>query len=671
MLKRSAGAGVFRSVFRRLPPGLFLVLIALIATVQSAVPRAQNTQRLGEGAPTGLLMGVVIDALDNQPVGNAEVRLSGAPQGTPNTFVLADELGRFVFMPLPKGTFTITATRPGYAEGAYGRHRPLGLAQTLTLGEGEHLADLKVPIWKLAVVTGRVTDEAGEPVVGVAVRALQRIIVAGRQKLVPGSTARTDDRGVYRIASLVPGDYTVVVPSTQASAPDSVIDLWLQRRMSPGAMKPGESDLNRDLSFSGAMDSLLVIERNRGAHVEGQSFVSIGAGSRAAVSPGLTAGSRLHVYPTQYHPAAPSAAQASIITLRSGEERLGIDIQLALTATSLVSGTVKGTDGPLMVALTLVPESDDLSADTGFETATTLSDVAGRFTFVGVPEGRYRLRAILAQVPVSGAGRGAPPPPPPPGLSAPAKPPVPVLGGFTLWATQSIAVGASDIADLAVTMRAGFRVSGRAEFAGSAAQPAPDLVRRMSATFDPADARPIVSITIGRGQFDERGQLSSYQLPPARYFLRINNPPAGWVLKSAMWNGRDVSNVPLSLDTDVSGLVITFTDRPSTLSGQVQTASGASDPSATVLVFPADPGAWTDYGGFPRRLLAIRVDPNGHFQTPNLPAGNYLLAAVPDESSANWQDPKVLQRLARQATSITLGEGEGRSTSLKTLTVSR
>ncbi len=653
---------------RGLQLGLVLILMACAA---DAVPRAQSTQRTGEGAPTGLLMGVVVDALDGQPVANAEVRLGGAPQGTPNTVVLADERGRFVFMSLPKGTFTILATVPGYAEGAYGRQRPMGLAQTLVLGDGEHLADLKIPIWKFAVVTGRVTDEAGEPVIGIAVRALQRTIVAGKPKLVPGPTARTDDRGVYRISSLVPGDYAVVVPSTQASAPDSIIDLWLQRRMAPGAMKPGESDLNRDLSFSGATDSLLVIERNRGTHVGSQSFVSIGAGSRAAVSPAVLPGNRIYVYPTQYHPAASAAALASLITLRSGEERVAIDIQLSLTPTSSVSGTVKGPDGTLMVALTLVPESDDLATDTGFETATTLSDAAGRFTFVGVPEGRYRLRATLAQVPVTGASRGAPAPPPSSNLSAPATPPLPALGGFTLWATQSIAVGATDIADLAVTMRSGFRISGRAEFSGSHAQPAPDVLRRMTATFDPADARPLVSTTIGRGQFDERGQLSSYQLPPGRYYVRINNLPAGWVLKSAMWNGRDVSNVPLPVDADVSGLVVTFTDRSSTFSGQVQTATGASDLSATVLVFPAEPAAWTDYGSLPRRLMAIRVDRNGHFQTPNLPAGNYQLIAIPDESSANWQDPKVLQTLARQATSITLGDGESRSASLKTLVVSR
>jgi hypothetical protein len=119
----------------------------------------------------------------------------------------------------------------------------------------------------------------------------------------------------------------------------------------------------------------------------------------------------------------------------------------------------------------------------------------------------------------------------------------------------------------------------------------------------------------------------------------------------------------------VAALVIAFTDRPSTVSGLVQNAAGAPDPSATVLVFPADSGAWTDQGGLPRRLRAIRVDRAGQFQTTGLPAGDYMLVAIPDESSSNWQDPKVLPALARVATSMALGEGETRSVSLRTSAV--
>jgi hypothetical protein len=653
---------------RRLELGLLLILIACVLI---AVPFAQNPQRPGEAAPTGLLMGVIVDPLvdlpGGQPVPNAEVRLGGAPQGTPNTVVLTDSEGRFVFMALPKGSFTITATKPGYAEGAYGRLRPMGLAQSLTLGDGERLGDLKIPIWKFAAITGRVTDEAGEPVVGVAVRALQRTIIAGREKLTPGATIRTDDRGVYRIASLTPGEYAVAVPATLASAPVSIVDLRLQRYAGP--LKPGDSDIMRDLSFSGgAMDALAVIERYRETRIGTQSFAPVGAGSRAAVAPAWSGVGRLHVYPTQYHPAAPTSSTATMVTLRSGEERPAIDIRLALTPTAFVSGTARGPDGPLLAVLSLVPDADDLSTDSGFETATTISDASGKFTFVGVPEGRYRLRAILAQVPVSGASRGAPPPPPPNQLK-PTPTPVPDLGGFTLWATQTITVASSDVNDLAITLRPGFRISGRSEFAGTRAQPAGDVVRRMYATFDPADARPLVGSTISRGQFDERGRLSSYQLPPGRYYVRINNAPPGWTLKSATANGRDISNVPVSLDADVTGLLITFTDRPSTLSGQVHNATGAVDPSATVLLFPADSSAWTDYGGFPGRLRAIRVDRNGQYRTDGLPAGDYLAVAIAEESSANWQDPRVLKALSRLATPITLGDGDSRSASLKTLAV--
>ena len=639
---------------------LFLGLV-LAASALGAVSGWQSLPRPGDAAtPTGLLMGVIVDPLDGQAVPDAQVTLGGAPSTIGTTNVLTDADGRFVFMDLPRGTYTITATKPGYTEGAHGRRRPMGLPQALALADAERIGDLRIPIWKHAVITGRIVDEAGEPMVGIAVRVLKRTVVAGKRKLMPGVTARTDDRGVYRIGSLTPGDYVVAVGSTQAAAPASIVESFRQLRMTPAA-----SDFLREVSFSGATDALMLLDRHPAARVGTLAFLSTGGGARAGTSPMPSAVGRMYVYPTRYYPATSTAADAETITVRSGEERTGVDVQLQLNVTSRVSGTVTGPDGPMMAALSLVPDSDDLSTDIGFETATTLSDATGRFTFLGVPEGRHHLRAIWAQVPASGGQRGAPPParaqP-----TAPA-PPLPTLGGFTLWAARSITVGATDINDLAITLGAGFRISGRTEFVGGAAQPDPDAVRRMTATIDPADGRPFVSTTMGRGQFDEQGRLSTYQLPPGRYYLRINNPPPGWTLKRATVGGRDISNVPITLDRDVTGVVIMFTDNPSSLSGQVNSASGAPDPTATVLVFPADPGAWTDYGGFPHRLFAIRVDRDGRYHAPRLPAGNYLAVAIADESTADWQDPTVLQTLSRLATTITVGDGEARSLPLKTV----
>jgi hypothetical protein len=646
----------------------FAVVVLVAGGVLAPGAGAHTFQRGTEAAPTGLLMGVVVDAGDQRPVPNAEVTLGGALRTVPNTRVLTDADGRFVFMDLPAGTYTLTATKLGYADGALGRRRPLGPTQSVTLGDAERVAGLEIPLWRFAVITGRVVDEAGEPLVGIAVQVLARSVVAGRLRFVPGTVGRTDDRGIYRIASLTPGDYVVAVPSTQSSAPQSVVDLYRERM---GPTPPSNPSLSREASFSGASDALFQFERGNSVVVGTTAFIPIGGRSRMVMASIPTDGRRMHVYPTQYHPSAATAADAAVVTLRSGDERSGLDVPLTLVPASRVSGVVTGPDGPLIAALSLVPDSDDLSTEAGFEVATTLSDTTGRFTFLGVPEGRHRLRALWVQVPASGGGSRGAPPPRPTQRGATPLPPRPALGGFTLWSTQMIEVGEGDVDNLAVTLSPGFRIGGHAEFVGSEEQPWPEDLRRMSATFDPADARPLVSAVVGRGQFDDEGYLSSYQLPPGRYYVRVNNVPVGWAFKSATLNGRDISNVPVMLDRDVTNLLVSFTDHPSSLSGQVHGATGVPDPTATVLIFPSETTAWLDYGSYPRRLRAVRVGREGHYDTSGLPPGEYLVVAVADEAAVNWQDPPALKSLARVATLVKLAEGESRSLLLRTSAVPR
>ena len=636
--------------------------LAVAATALAAGLRAVSAQQAVP--PTALLMGVIVDAADSRPVPEATVTLAGL---TSPIDVVTDAEGRFVFMDLPKGTFTITATKPGYAQGALGRRRPNGAQQVITIADAERIGELRVPIWKLAVITGRVVDEAGEPLIGVSVSALQRTVLAGNRTFTPGPRIRTDDRGIYRLASLTPGDYVVVVASTQATMPVSVVDMFMQQR-APVA-KPGESSFSRDLQMTVAPERFNMFERHTSARLGTLAFLSTGGGVLAGTAPPPSADGRMHVYPSRSYPAASTAAEAGIVSVRSGEERTNVDFQLTLVPTSRVSGVVTGPDGPLVAALSLVPDTEDLFTSIGFETATTMSDSSGRFTFIGVPPGRHHLRAVWLSVPVGGGGsRGAPPPPKQPVAPAP---PLSDLGGYTLWAAQTINVGATDVNDLAITMRPGFRLGGRAEFAGTSARPAPDMIRRMSATLDPADGRPLPSSIIGRGQFDENGRLSTYQLPPGRYYLRLNGAPPGWMLKHAVVNGRDVSNLPVTLDRDIPVVAIALTDRLASLSGQVNNSQGSFDATATVLLFPSDPTLWSDTGGFPRKLREVRVGRDGRFRVTDLPPGDYLAIAIPDESSENWQDRAVLQVLSRQATAFALADGESRSLTLMTAVVKR
>ncbi len=629
------------------------LLLAVVVAAGPANAQGPATQPAG----TGIIVGQVVEAGTGRPVGGAVATIGGPARAQAMTG--AD--GRFVFRDLPKGTFTITAAKGGYIDGGHGRRRPNGPTQPIELADGERAGVLSLPMWRHGAISGTIVDEAGESVVGLTVRVMRRNIISGRRVFAMGAQATTDDRGMYRIPALIPGDYTVVVVSTQTSVPASTADEYNRAMQSND---PDQATLVRAMSEAGALGPLTAATGGA-THVADQ-MLTLG---RATPPPPIE-GATVFVYPTTYHPAAVALSIATVISLGSGEDRTGADVQLKPVATTRVSGVVMGADGPAAHMPVRLAPTDAAAGEA--DVATALTDRTGAFTFAAVPIGQYVLRVTRTPRPVGPnlgmttiqtgnttiVTRSADPSQVLPGVPDEA----------TLWAAVPIAVGRAEIAGLAVPLRTGLRVSGRMEFEGTAEKPPAQMFNRLTIATELAEGRPQTPF-IPPGRIDPAGQFTTYGLPAGRYFVRIAGNPPGWTFKSAVYEGHDVSDVPLDLDgADVTGVVITYTDQPSELSGTVRTSRGG-DPDATVIVFPSDSTAWVSNGLNPRRIRTVRTSANGSYKLSGLPPGGYYVAAVPDEIASDWQDPAFLQALAPTATQVTIDDGQKRAQDLRTTTV--
>ncbi len=123
---------------------------------------------------------------------------------------MTDDAGRFEFRDLPSGRFVVSANKPGYVPATYGATRPQMPGLTIALGDAQHAADITIRMPRGAVITGRVVDDQGQPAANLRIVANERVMVNGEPSYRGfGSSALTDDRGMYRIYGLVGASYVL------------------------------------------------------------------------------------------------------------------------------------------------------------------------------------------------------------------------------------------------------------------------------------------------------------------------------------------------------------------------------------------------------------------------------------------------------------------------------
>src|SRR5688572_19661519 len=205
---------------------LRMVLIALLAQTAPGVP--------GQPALTGTssIEGIVLKLGTSEPIAGVDLELTKLDDGqilsvvqTPPAAPIAPTTlpatvpytaktggdGKFVFRNLPSGSFKLVAARIGglFTPVEYGQKGVLGRGVPFPLGDGQAMKDVKLEMAPVGSISGRVFDENGKGIGHAAVLALSPMYREGQQFLNIMEIVHTDDRGEYRLFSLVPGRYYV------------------------------------------------------------------------------------------------------------------------------------------------------------------------------------------------------------------------------------------------------------------------------------------------------------------------------------------------------------------------------------------------------------------------------------------------------------------------------
>ena len=167
---------------------------------------------------TGVIEGYVIRAKVEPafPLVNARLELN-TDQGL---IARTDSSGRFVFSGLAPGRYRLRVTKDGFVRQEYPRSPMGALGLPIDLAAGQQIRNIVFRLDTAPTISGVIRDGANAVVAGVIVQAMRRGFNSrGNRIFTPIASARTDDRGVYRLYWLDPGEY--VIAAAPEPSPDA------------------------------------------------------------------------------------------------------------------------------------------------------------------------------------------------------------------------------------------------------------------------------------------------------------------------------------------------------------------------------------------------------------------------------------------------------------------
>lgn len=602
--------------------GAALVWAAVDAAPQA--PRRDAPSALGVGSAA--ISGIVVSSNDSRtPIRRATLALtrSGANE---SRLTATDDAGRFLFDRLPAGTYLLAVSKGAYVSTSYGSPRSGLPGNPIPLTDGQRFITEPIELLRGAVLSGRLLDVDGTPIVRQRVRAVRVFPDDGVRRLRPlagdSGSDETDAVGEYRIYGLPPGRYVI--------GADTRVRFQAETRQ----VTPAEIAWARQLMGA----------RSQAA------FAPRAPGRTDGIAPAPAPADPVVLTPT-YYPGTAEASAAVTLDLAAGDVREGLDFTPVRMPAARVIGTVGGLDDPEQSAIVSLRSG---RSDGWLPPLVSAASVApagatpGRqFVFTSVPPGDHTLM-------VRTLNRGS--------RAAGASQPVP------MWGRARISVNGADVDGLTIQVQPGVTISGRFRFEDSV-RPRPARMEAVRLRITPIEGEELPNLMSPSVVVREDGTFTISGAVPGPYRLRATVGAAlaeddAWLLKSASLDGADVLDAPLDVRAGppITGLTLTFAGSLAELNGQLVDGAGQPMSQYFVLVFPVDRRFWTPDS---RWIKFVRAGTDGTYRITELPAGDYHVCALTEIDPERQFDPDYLEPFMSYSIPMTFGDREVRTQNLR------
>jgi hypothetical protein len=215
-----------RTIVRGIKSSATIVLLISLCFVARGQVEPSSPPKSTDQATTGTISGKVVNE-DGQPLAGAALFVRPINVASTGRTSSTDSEGSFRINNLDAGLYTIMANSPAYTLLPLDPDLP---PTYYRIGDS-----VRLELVRGGVITGTVTNAAGQPLIAVRVRAS---MVRDAKGKIPRSASfsileqTTDDRGIYRIYGLAPGTYLVsaggsgAMQSFQLNAYDSDVPTY-------------------------------------------------------------------------------------------------------------------------------------------------------------------------------------------------------------------------------------------------------------------------------------------------------------------------------------------------------------------------------------------------------------------------------------------------------------